>query len=105
MALGSRRWVAILFMSAMAGCYKPNIIDGGLMCNGQQCPDGFSCAQDHRCYSNLNCGAAPVTPLCTDDPASGQPCNPVCQTGCPCGRCNFDGTKLVCGVGAGPKMV
>jgi hypothetical protein len=26
--------------------------------------------------------------VCTDLPAAGQACNPACQTGCDCGRCN-----------------
>jgi len=84
---------------ALSGCYKPNIQDGGFLCatSGKACPDGFGCAADMRCYLNPDsvpdggqpmCSSPPVTPTCQDGPLSGEDCNPTCQKGCECGRCN-----------------
>ena len=47
-------WFArIAFLSCVlihAGCYKPNIVDGGLRCaDGGVCPEGFHCAGDGLC--------------------------------------------------------
>jgi hypothetical protein len=82
------------------GCYRPTIQDGGLRCEDGLCPDGFECAVDNHCWRDPTsvkpdggkpqCTAAlpMVTPLCADQPAPGQACNPACQTGCDCGRCS-----------------
>ena len=84
---------------AASGCYKPDIAEGGLACAevGKACPDGFQCANG-RCYQNPPsngvaggepmCASPPVTPVCQDAPRTGESCNPTCQKGCECGRCN-----------------
>jgi hypothetical protein len=91
---------AVIVVAALAGggCFNPKIVDGGLRCaDGGACPEGFTCAVDGTCKKGpTTCqpGSPPVTPLCTADP--GTDCDPICQTRCPCGRCNLDGTMLKC---------
>jgi hypothetical protein len=92
-------------------CFKPNIEEGGFLCAAAgACPDGLKCAKDGRCYRKppvvVDSGmeAPPscpttmpkVTPTCSDGPAPGQACNPTCQTGCACGRCNVVGSTPTC---------
>jgi hypothetical protein len=37
---------------ALASCYKPNITEGGFICSARnECPDGFTCAADHHCWT------------------------------------------------------
>jgi hypothetical protein len=104
-----------------AGCYKPVIDDGGFKCapSGKRCPDGLTCGSDGRCWqmpppvtsdasdgkimSDAGDGAAEsmcaltvVMPSCSDAPKAGQTCNPACQTGCACGRCNVVGKATAC---------
>jgi hypothetical protein len=104
--------LAALIMAAalaVAGCYSPKIQDGGLVCapgdGGDRCPDGFECnAVDNHCYrSGGQCAKA--APLCQDAPKAGSACNPVCQTGCDCGRCNISGLAAVCSPLIGPKKL
>jgi hypothetical protein len=38
------------------------------------------------------CSVPPVAPTCQDDPRTGEVCNPACQKGCACGRCNVVST-------------
>jgi hypothetical protein len=79
------------------GCYSPNINPGSYTCGSDGgCPDKFHCAANNRCYPE---GAAlDMAPACNSDAsavqvcsaphASGQTCNPGCQTGCDgCGWC------------------
>jgi hypothetical protein len=42
----------VLFVASLcAGCFSPPIGDGHLKCAaGNQCPPGFQCACDQRCY-------------------------------------------------------
>jgi len=42
--------VALAALS-FSGCFKPNVLDGGLQCatSGKRCPDGFQCGADNRC--------------------------------------------------------
>jgi hypothetical protein len=86
--------------AVVAGCYNPNVQDGGFLCGAdKRCPDGYSCAADNRCRKSADggvCSSPPVTMLCSDEPASGQICNPTCQTGCACGRCNVVGDSSAC---------
>ena len=42
------------------------------------------------------CTVPSVTALCAVGPAAGQACNPTCQTGCACGRCNVVGSTPTC---------
>jgi hypothetical protein len=95
---------AVLIGLACAGCYKPSITDGGLRCtDGGACPEGYSCAGDRSCRKvDPQCAAdaRPIEPLCTL--ASGNDCDPVCQSHCLCGRCNLVGSGLAC-VPAGDK--
>jgi hypothetical protein len=89
---------AVLVTTGLA-CFKPSIEDGGIACatEGKPCPDGFQCAFNQRCYRDIStvsdagekmCSAPPVTPVCQDPPRTGELCNPACQNGCECGRCN-----------------
>jgi hypothetical protein len=117
MAWGHRRAILILTAALAAGCFRPNITDGGFFCtDAQACPEDFRCNLiDRRCYRGNGgpearvCGdAAPaVTPLCSDPPSGTQPCNAACQTGCGCGeRCAATGSPP--GVACrpiGPKML
>lgn len=104
-----------------AGCYKPVIDDGGLKCAsaGKKCPDGLMCGSDNRCRqmplvvmndasdgkimsdagdgpAESSCALPVVTPSCQDPPKAGQTCNPACQKGCACGRCNVVGKDTAC---------
>jgi hypothetical protein len=96
---------------AVAGCYNPNITDGGFLCGGgdggTRCPEGFTCnLNDHRCYkSGETTCSTQVTPLCQDPPKVGATCNPACQTGCACGRCNIEGSAPVCAASVGTKTL
>jgi hypothetical protein len=107
-----RRYAAaaavLLAWLGAAGCYRPNILDGGLLCNpaDKACPDGFSCD-----LGTMTCvrmpghvdAAVEVQPDATDakdgavdtqiacyTPKSGcvtqggSVCDPVCGTGCAC---------------------
>jgi hypothetical protein len=90
---------ALLATLGPAACFKPGIEDGGFACAkaGKPCPDGFQCAFNNRCYRDIStvsdagekmCSAPPPAPSCQDDPRSGELCNPTCQKGCECNRCN-----------------
>jgi hypothetical protein len=94
-------------LAAAAGCYNPSIKDGGFLCNSTPgkpaCPDGFVCGTDHVCRTSATaqsdasvCTSPPVTPVCQDSPPAGHECNPACQTGCECGRCNLVGSVARC---------
>jgi hypothetical protein len=103
-------WLAALLpVLAWVGCYNPQIVDGGLVCAdaGEACPDGFHCNPvDHRCHKAVpQCSTAPVTALCQEQPSAGTACNPTCQTGCACGRCNVAGTAAVCTETVGTKQL
>src|SRR5215471_3281360 len=99
----TRAFTAWLLLSgtlslAGAGCYRPDILDGGFGCAeaGKLCPDGFVCnSTDHLCHrvgaplpDAAACMYPAVATLCGDPAPPGQNCNPTCQTGCSCGRCN-----------------
>lgn len=99
--------IALLFVvAALAGCYRPNVQDAGLWCSdGGACPEGFHCGVDRRCHvgQTTMCGSdAAVMPLCSDQPL-GKQCDPICQQGCECGRCNLVGDDLRC-VASGSKI-
>jgi hypothetical protein len=88
-------WLLTLLTLALslvspAGCYNPSIQEGGFICAeaGKQCPDGFSCQSDGHCHAT-SCSVPAITPLCSDPARDGGACNPTCQTGCSCGRCNI----------------
>jgi hypothetical protein len=116
---------AVVAALSLASCYKPNIKDGGFLCSAKnECPDGFTCASDNRCYRvppivtpPVDGGGAdlpvemapprpdggaeggmctPPTPLCADEPDAGEACSPACQRGCACGRCNVVDGKPTC---------
>ena len=100
--------IALLFVVAvLGGCYRPSIQPGGLLCaDGGACPEGFHCGNnDKRCHpgaTSMCLADAAVAMLCSDQPL-GEPCDPICQQGCECGRCNLDGDKLAC-VPSGGKL-
>jgi len=90
---------AVVLVAAGARCYKPKIQEGGLLCaeGGPRCPDGFQCAADGTCRSTpISCqaGQPHIAPICAGQP--GDPCDPICQSGCPCGRCNLAGKGIAC---------
>lgn len=92
--------LSLAWVSPIA-CYNPSIQDGGFLCAdaGKQCPDGFTCHSDGRCHANTStsCSVPPITPICSDQPHDGgAACNPTCQTGCACGRCNVAGAAPAC---------
>lgn len=122
-----RLWAAtaLTALAALAlGCYNPQIADGGFVCatSGKACPDGFACGADHRCSRSPvttpptdagqgadsggehMCSSPPVTALCQAPPPAGKACNPACQTGCDCGRCNVVGDAPAC-VPSGAKAL
>jgi hypothetical protein len=98
-----------LSLFSPAACYNPSIQDGGFFCAeaGKQCPDGFLCAEDGKCHSTASqkCRVPAITPLCTDQPVTGAACNPTCQTGCSCGRCNVQGAAPACVTDVGTKKL
>jgi hypothetical protein len=89
-------WLAGAALLAV-GCFNPNIAPGGFRCaDGGVCPQNFHCAVDNKCYSantgpdsGAMCESKPPSPLCSTEPASGQACDPACQTGCACGWCDI----------------
>ncbi len=96
MRLPRRAVVALLIGLAAAACYKPHIQDGGLRCaDGGACPDGFHCATDGTCRKVICPTESPhVDAICPAQP--GDDCDPICQSRCPCGRCNLSGTAAMC---------
>jgi hypothetical protein len=94
-----RRFALLFVVAVLGGCYRPSIKPGGLMCaDGGACPEGFHCGNDKRCHPGNMTMCLPdaaVATLCNDQPL-GEQCDPICQQGCDCGRCNLDGDKLAC---------
>jgi hypothetical protein len=98
---------AVFALGALSGaCYNPNIKSGALKCAaGRTCPDGFQCASDNLCYrgdggpdvpATMVCNSVtPDASTCSRPAASGQPCNPACQSGCSCGWCGVKTTGAV----------
>jgi hypothetical protein len=100
--------VALSLPYLSLACYNPSISNGGLLCAeaGKACPDGFECnATDRRCYATVKCSVAAVTPICQDGPKAGAACNPTCQIGCACGRCNVFGANPVCTTSIGSAQL
>ena len=98
--------VAAIAAAAIAGCYKPDIVDGGLRCaDGRVCPEGFHCAATGLCAKGPPpvCEAAMphIDQIC--EPDVGTDCDPICQSRCDCGRCTLVGAKLTC-TAAGDKQ-
>jgi hypothetical protein len=99
----------------LAGCYKPNISDGGFKCAAGEkpCPDGFACSDlDRRCYlmppTGIDAGTCmtPIAALCAIEPMTGDACEPACQVGCDCARCNVDPDGMaICGGLGGTKAL
>jgi hypothetical protein len=96
-------WATLLGSAMVIGCYRPNISQAGLKCAaGDVCPDGFHCASNGLCYEGDAgptapvCNFPPPTPSCATAPASGQQCNPSCQTGCDCGFCSVSSGATTC---------
>ncbi|HEX2658512.1 MAG TPA: hypothetical protein VHU40_09575 [Polyangia bacterium] len=116
---GTRAFGLLLLAACLIGCYQPHVTPGGLKCgpSSKPCPDGFTCVND-VCAAGSGAGGSPgaggaggapscanaVAPLCAsgaDAPAS---CDPVCQTGCPCGqRCLVQAAGLGCATASGQK--
>jgi hypothetical protein len=98
-----------LALFSPASCYNPSIQDGGFQCAdaGKQCPDGFVCADDGKCRSSASqkCSVPAIAPLCSEQPVTGAACNPTCQTGCACGRCNVFGAAPACVLNIGTKKL
>lgn len=46
----SRWWMAALLL--VGGCFSPSLHSGDLQCTAAgECPPGYHCAADHRCYA------------------------------------------------------
>jgi hypothetical protein len=96
---------SICAFALLVGCYSPNINQGAFTCGpNRACPDNYHCAANNRCYS-INVDAAVEKPVCTSfslppicsvQPASGEQCNPGCQTGCDCGWCGVVNGAATC---------
>jgi hypothetical protein len=94
--------ILVAVMSPGAGCFKPTIQDGGLLCaggaDGGVCPEGFYCSANGTCRKGPKIACLSTSPhlerICTPDP--GTDCDPICQSRCDCGRCTYNGTGLVC---------
>jgi hypothetical protein len=113
--------LAGLLVLGLATCFNPHVNPHGLTCapgiSGEPalCPDGFVCVAGFCDAIGGNGGggggasgmngaaggagggtcANPVAELCATK--SETPCDPVCQTGCPCGlRCAVSGTTSQC---------
>jgi hypothetical protein len=112
----SLAWMSLLVITA---CYQPDLTNGGLQCSAGKCPEGYTCSdRDNHCWrpgtgpsttgdgggSDVVCTNPPVTPICAEAPTAGTRCNPSCQTGCECGRCNIVGKVADC-VPAGVKTL
>jgi hypothetical protein len=106
--LRAKGWPLVVLVAAVAqaGCYKPNIKDGGLKCNldagiTKACPEGFKCdLGTTTCWRNPDAsvekgpdlaevGEEVPPPPCYDarpncTPSDGGLCDPFCQTGCGC---------------------
>jgi hypothetical protein len=100
MATTRERMALVMAAVSFTACYRPNIKDGGLHCTeGGLCPDGYHCGADRRCHPGPSTMCLPdagvVTPICSDQPLGDQ-CDPICQQGCDCGRCNLVGNTLRC---------
>lgn len=99
-----RFWLAALMAIGLAAawggaCYNPSITDHGFICAdaGKRCPDGFVCNPTTlRCDAVVKCSVPKQTQICSDEPKAGTRCNPACQTGCACGRCNVAGADASC---------
>ncbi len=114
-----RRIAAVLVAASLGAlsCYGPNIADGSYACGADGgCPDKFHCASNHLCYQKADatfdmqavCKSDASAPqVCSAPHASGQTCNPGCQTGCNgCGWCAVVNGATKCLTGkAGTKDV
>jgi hypothetical protein len=90
LAVGTLPWLL------STACYNPAIKEGGLQCaSGRRCPDGYTCEPDGFCWHDLMCTAPAATPACDQGAPPGS-CNPICQTQCACGRCNYNGNGVAC---------
>ncbi len=105
LALGLSPLALVLVTALQFGCYKPNIEEGGLLCNldagAKMCPEGYRCEmQSRRCYKNpdgavdrvdmavdrIDTATEERPPICIEPkpgctPGSGI-CDPTCRTGC-----------------------
>ena len=84
-----------------AGCFNPQFNPGAYKCAAEHpCPSNFYCASNGLCYPPDAGPDLPPKPVCTSQtpdastctrpPASGDPCNPTCGSGCSCGWCGLD---------------
>jgi hypothetical protein len=109
---GTGLWLAALLAVGLAGglgasCYNPAILDEGFICAeaGKRCPDGFECNAANKCKAVVKCPVPPQTPICTDPQKAGTDCNPACQFGCACGRCNVANASAKCTTVVGTAML
>ena len=82
------------------GCFKPKIVDGGLLLRRRRpLPGGVSLrrrrhVQGQAARRSASRRRLTSKPICTPEP--GNDCDPVCQSRCECGRCTLAGTELTC---------
>src|SRR5689334_12841118 len=48
------RLAVVVAAVALSGCLHPNPVDGAIICSvpARECPDGYHCATDDRCWSD-----------------------------------------------------
>jgi hypothetical protein len=110
----------VFIAAAIFSCYNPKV-GPSLVCAAppaKQCPDGFKCGPDNLCVGiGVSTGgtsggtggaggacANPIISLCSSTtPVT--PCDPVCQTGCPCGlQCALTATGVGCVAQGGSQL-
>jgi hypothetical protein len=110
-------WLALGAALLAEGCFNPKIPSGSFRCGmppNKLCPDGQTCVTGLCVDSNgADAGgqggaggacANAIAPLCSPMGALSVPCDPVCQTGCPCGqRCSLTADAIKCVAQSGMK--
>jgi len=66
------RGLTLVFCSLVAGCFAPDVTNGGLSCGADDhCPPGFHCASDKTCWSNGHDPSGDGSDLATSEQSDG----------------------------------